>query len=297
MPINLAPWRYRSVMKESGGPIEHLSVRGGTLLDGTRCFDAAAMLDAAIRTPQEPPLALYSDQDGSGTARTRAVAGYIAISEALERWAFNETCSSPLASKFGFDVDDSSTGMAAFPGPTAGAARPASRREAIERWAILEWWRGTLAAERHDPSGRGISGLRVTTPFDDTVVLLLWTGTPLMKGTVYGFAAGPDVERCEYRAMVELSRNAAVLDHYDGGKVRDNGERRLTYFASAEGHARFRERVRDSLSRRFGAPRTPRLLVDSPVPGPWSEYAGVWRVLFEYPGGPDTDMEPDVFLF
>lgn len=297
MPINLAPWRYRSVMKESGGPIEHLSVREGTLLDGTRCFDAAAMLDAAIRTPQQPPLALYSDQDGSGTARTRAVAGYIAISEALERWAFNETCSSPRASKFGFDVDDSSTGMAAFPGLTAGAARPASRREAIERWAILEWWRGTLAAERHAPAGRGIAGVRISTAFDDTVVLLLWAETPLKKGTVYGFAAGPDVGRCEYRAMVELSRNAAVLDHHAGGKVRDNGERRLTYFASAEGRARFQERVRDSLVSRFGPPRFPRLLVDAPVPGPWSAFSSVWRVLFEHPSGPDPDTEPDVFLF
>lgn len=295
--LSLAPFRYRNILEKDGGPVRKVNASEGALWDGSSRFFAAASLVPSLRPAGPKRLALYDDDDGGGTHPSKNMACFIAISEALERWAFNETCSSPLASKFGFDVDDSSTGMAAFPGLTAGAARPASRREAIERWAILEWWRGTLAAERHDPSGRGISGLRVTTPFDDTVVLLLWTGTPLMKGTVYGFAAGPDVERCEYRAMVELSRNAAVLDHYDGGKVRDNGERRLTYFASAEGHARFRERVRDSLSRRFGAPRTPRLLVDSPVPGPWSEYAGVWRVLFEYPGGPDTDMEPDVFLF
>lgn len=67
-------------------------------------------------------------------------------------------------------------------------------------------------------------------------------------------------------AMVVLGRNAAVLDPYIRGKVRDKGKRHLKYFISAEGHARFQERVRDSLVGRFGPHRIPKLQVDAPVP-------------------------------
>lgn len=67
-------------------------------------------------------------------------------------------------------------------------------------------------------------------------------------------------------AMVVLSRNAAVLDRYTGGKVRDKEKRHLKYFLSTEGHARFQERVGDSPVGRFGPHRIPRLQVDAPAP-------------------------------
>jgi hypothetical protein len=56
-------------------------------------------------------------------------------------------------------------------------------------------------------------------------------------------------------------------------------ESRALYFASAEGFADFWERV--EASKKAVSARTPVKVFDGEIPGPWSRYATVWRVVFK----------------
>jgi len=106
----------------------------------------------------------------------------------------------------------------------------------------------------------------------------------------YGHAAGPDFATACARAAMELERHDFVVQQYllvhagGTGKIVPSTmhviERRSVFFALAEGHELFLERLR---TKRTLPPTLPRLVFDGPVPGAWSQYADVWRVVFEPP--------------
>ena len=87
---------------------------------------------------------LYSNVDGMGSDQNKSVAYFKAISEAMERWAFYSLTSSQHRNDFGFDIDSTSSGFAAFPGFTKRPAAYYARLEALERWALVSWWFGLL---------------------------------------------------------------------------------------------------------------------------------------------------------
>lgn len=186
--------------------------------------------------------------------------------------------------------------MAAFPGLSAAGARRNARFEAVERWSLAEWWAGRLPAASLPLGAPGARALRIGTPFDEAAVVLLWRGPGADGPAAFGFAAAGDPHAAAQKAGVELTRNLQVLARAAGAPPSAVNERRLLYFSGADGFASFSARVEASL--RWTAPPAakPRPSVDCELPGPWSRYASVWRVL--YPAaGPDDFQDDSVFRF
>jgi hypothetical protein len=120
----------------------------------------------------------------------------------------------------------------------------------------------------------------------------------------YGHAAGPDFDSACARAAVELERHAHVVQQYllvHSGLAEafqpanvDAIERRSLYFAQQGGHEKFLER----LGNKPTLPRlTPRLVFDGPVPGEWTKYADVWRVVYEPPSERFLSNDPHYFFW
>lgn len=301
MPISLAPLKYSQVRAETGGPVASVEVGQGALFGGRRCFNASARLRADLRPTRAVPLALYSDDDGSGTDASRSVACYKAISEAIERWAFHSISSSPEAHEFRFDLEPTTDGMAAFPGFGPSGARATAHAEAVERWAVLEWWRGNLAARSRPVPFNGASGLEILTPIRGCSVALIWTAGLECPGAAYGFAGATNFPAAADKALVELSRNQRVLKaraaRPSSAVPEAGGERRLVWFSETQGHTAFLERAARSYEISEGRGGAPRLLVDREVRGPWSRYARVWRSLYEHADGHDDGRQFNVFMF
>ena len=118
--LSLAALRYRNILAAHGGPVERIET-GEFSVCGRRMFQASAVLRDNLTKRRKRTI--YGDCDGTGTHRSAAVARHMAVSEAMERWAFHATVRSERAAEFGFDVDPSSNGMAAFPGLLRTQAR------------------------------------------------------------------------------------------------------------------------------------------------------------------------------
>lgn len=305
--LSLAPFKYRNILEKDGGPLRLLEASATTRWNGEPCYAAAAYLSDALRPARPRRLGLYDDADGGGMHASRNQACFIATSEALERWAYYSSHRGPERAALGFDLDDSTTGMAAFPGLTAAPARRIASLEAAERWCVLEWWRGRLPAASFSPGAVGAGALELTTPFSDARVVILWAGSPTSGWRAYGFAAGPTRDAASARAGIELTRNMNVLRRFyersaqtpakvDLAAVSDPLERRLVFFSTPGGADSFDARAEAS-RRLTDLPPPPSPAVDVEVAGPWSAYARTWRVLYRHEGGGDEDSETGVFAF
>lgn len=305
--MNLAPLRYRAILERDGGPIESILVARSSMSDGTPCFESVASLSAGLRPPRRTDRVLYEDVDGAGTAPYRSQAVHIAVSEALERWAYFGVREGPLRKRLGFDVEDSTNGMAAFPGWTAAPARANAMLESIERWALGQWWEGRLRANPLDlPPDLG-GGIEIDSPLPGTSVVVRWRRCTSSRRMGYGFAARPRLAAAWAKADVELSRNIRALerlppaawDALDGQRLArlDRNERRLVFFSTEHGVQTFLERVSKSVGENSRA-APPQVLVDEEVRGPWSRYAQVWRYQLD-PGRNSGLLEEraDVFRF
>jgi hypothetical protein len=212
----------------------------------------------------------------------------MAVSEALERWAFREVSKSGGRSAYGFDVDPSSNGMAAFPGFGHGRARRAAWHEAVERHCLIGWWHGSIGSTRRPSPWNEIHAIEFLHGFDDiSVVLLIQEVEPDL--IVYGHAGGESFEAACNRAIVELVRSELVLRRHRSlhpgpverslSTVTDLFERRCLFFSTAEGFraviSRGRQHVRTW--------REPRVVFDGEIPGPWDKYTTVWRVVLDPP--------------
>jgi hypothetical protein len=289
MVLSLAPVRYSRVFAKHGGPLERLAVFRKVSSDGRERHCANGYLRAALRPSWHEEKGLYENADGSGTHIHRNQACYVAISEALERWAFYTESDGSRRANFGFDRDDSTTGMAAFPGLTTRGARKRAAVEAAERWSLVEWWEGRLPA-RLLPAASPEGALELISPFPSCSVAIVWRRCSF-SGLAFGFAGGATLQEAISHARVELDRNIYALETFVSktGKTPDSVdisglgtviERRLVFFASQAGEALFRRRSDESCSMRH-LPSQPRTLVDRELPGPWTRYASVWRVLYE----------------
>jgi hypothetical protein len=277
--MNLAPLRYRRVLREDGGPISALEC-GGTTVMGRRMFQANAYLSENLRIhPREN--VVYGNPDGTGTSDYPSVARHKAISEALERWAYDAVMhDDALGAKYGFDIDPSSNGMAAFPGVFSRQTRELAQAEAAERFAVIGWWAGALEAVPEEQVCPGVDVYRLENPFTAHEVVLLHA---LADNGVhaYAHAAGDTFMQACMRAGVELSRSQFVLRRFfRRGRVGASPvatglfERRCLHFATDEGYASFEERM----NRREWLSVEPEVVFDGEIPGPWSRYATVWRV-------------------
>jgi hypothetical protein len=296
--LNLAAFRYRHVLADAGGPVDRIEM-GHTEVLGERLHLANAYLTAALAGNREKS-ELYSRANGSGTARSAMVARFMAISEAMERWAHWQLQSSPAGRAFGFDIDPSSNGLAAFPGVWARQARPAALAEAVERFNLFNWWEGRLPAERVATRWPGVQAVVIASRAPGlTVVLFRQTAEGFYA---YGHAGGTTFEHAARKAAAEMERHALVVARFaaaHGGNIHHALspeshpiEKRSLFFARPEGHALFLERLRTPV--RDTAQLKP--VFDGAVPGPWSNYVHVWRVVFEPPSRRFLSMDETYFM-
>jgi len=294
--LNLGAYRYRKVLAAQGGPIERLELAETTVL-GVRQFQANAYLRPELVAWRSAGQ-VFGEAAGTGSADSPMVARFKAISEAIERWAHMAVLTSPDQGRFGFDVDPSSNGMAAFPGLLRRQARPAALMEAAERFNVLSWWEGRLRASKAETRWPGINAAVLVSGAPGVTVILYRRAA---EGHVaYGHAAARDFDSACARAALELERHDFVvrrylLAHAGNGtrEVTDTAhpiERRSVFFAQPEGHEMFLERLRSRPE--VPAKLEPPLVFDGPVPGPWDKYAAVWRVCYQPPSvrflGQDT---------
>ena len=280
--LSLAGIRYRSVLATHGGPIARIEA-GHFPVRGRRVILANATLQPGL--VRKSPLCLFSSADGTGTHPVPTIARHKAISEALERWAFHALVRSERASDFGFDVDPSSTGMSAFPGLLRRQARKSAMLEAVERFSLISWWDGCVDGQTFDTDWPGVSAIAINGPFGG-VTVVAYARTD-WGGYVYGHAADESFSGACERAVMELARHEWVLRARwltrAGGEhsaPTNLFEQRCIFFASDEGHELFQERLRTR--SRGGVPR-PEIICDRDIPGPWDQYATVWRFALRPP--------------
>ncbi len=298
--LSLAAFRYRAVAATSGGPIERLEV-SDTVVLGRREFIANAFLREGLADmPWET--AVFSSASGCGVAPSPMVARFMAISEALERWAYWQLHASAKGKHYGFDVDPSSNGMAAFPGLWKRQARAGALMEAAERFNLLNWWEGRLPAAESATQWPGVRAATICSAAPG-ITVILFRRTP--EGFVaYGHGSAMDYDGACRKAAVEMDRHALVLSRFavaHAGRIDDQLpphahpiERRSLFFATEAGHELFLARLRSAPAK--AAPK-PRMVFDGAIPGPWSRYADVWRVVYEPPSDRFLGMEENYFLW
>lgn len=295
--LNLAALRYRDILAADGGPLERLTSREVSILGG-RWFEANAHLRSEYFS-NTWKRRVFGSASGSGTDPSPLVARFKAISEALERWAHWTTFRSDKAPWYGFDVDPSSNGMAAFPGLVARQARGAALMEAAERFSLLNWWEGRLPARAVNVPWPGIDAAVIESEAPGVTVIVHRQSE---RGHhAFGHAARATLTEACQAAAVEMERHDAVVDYYAlaGSNHESEGdlhpiEQRSLFFASDEGYGAFRERLAEGVT---GRPAKPRIVFDGLVPGPWERYAHVWRVLYEPPSLRFLSREREYFLW
>jgi hypothetical protein len=298
--LNLASYRYRDILSASGGPVEQIEM-ADTLVLGQREFLANVRLRPGL-VGDPGHNTLYSTANGSGVAPSPMVARFMAISEAMERWAHWQLHNGPQQAKYGFDVDPSSNGMGAFPGLFRRQARSSALMEATERFNLLHWWEGRLAASESETRWKGVRSATICSRAPGvTVILFKRTEQGFMA---YGHGAAMDYEGACRKAAVEMERHALVVSRFaltHAGKISDQLpptahpiERRSLFFATEAGHELFLERLRSSPRKPLAEPR---LVFDGPVPGPWRRYADVWRVVYAPPSDRFLGIEENYFLW
>lgn len=279
--LNLAPIRYAFVA-EDGGPVSNLEYAQTEYLGRSWQLCRATLLPE-YQHPLGSKLCLFNPADGSGMGRTRLEARAKAVSEALERWAFQETSAGPDSALYGYQYSLSTKGMAAFPSLLPGPARRAAMAEAYEYYSVDAWWAGTL---KHWIINR-----------DDATIVFI--DQPDFPGYIamairhldldhyvasYGIGSGATPEEAELKAQLEACRSQTILEHRSAQPANSRGrpvlemEQRLLEFASPSGFSL----VKDRLASQPWLPKlSPKVVFDGPVTGPWSKFTHVWRYALE----------------
>lgn len=291
--LNLALLNYDIALSKTSSPI--VSLAHSEVLIGERSIHQVnAILSPELKGSHGPQRVLFGDVDGTGTQRSKLVATHMAISEALERWAWGQAMESEDQAAHGFDRDPTTNGMAAFPGLIARQTRPHAVREAVERWCLREWWAGHLPCAQLETSTRSQQLIRIGNPLSRHKVVISWAAGE--SGLVaYGVGCGQKTDAASWRARIEQQRAQQALEHFaekheqldtiDLSYIPGYAERSFLYYALSKGHSDFLQCVGNSAvnpeildsatGRRYMKP-----VVDCPIPGPWTKYAHVWRVLY-----------------
>jgi hypothetical protein len=277
--LTLAGVRFRNVLEEQGGPIERIEA-GKFSVRGRPWFQANAFLRPGC-TPNRAH-EVYGNADGTGANKCPLKAQHMAISEAMERWAYEATADSDRAADFGFDVDPSTNGMAAFPGIIARQARRRAHLEAIERHSIMCWWEGLMEGYLISTDWPGVEAVLIKGPSSGITAV---TFTKTDTGYAVGHAADEAVGVAVERAIIEMERHAAVVRYWHASNDASKqpaqiSEQRALHFSTEEGFARIKDRI--GVKPPSPAPEM-EVLCDREIDGPWSQYSTVWRVAFRPP--------------
>ena len=282
--VNLAPFRYDRILRKDGGPIDRLEKAVLRIREGS-VFAFNAYLHDGLRKVKRSSR-LFGFADGESTHRNEMVARFRAISEAIERWAYFDHFDSNLRDIYGFDIDSTTTGMAAFPGLLHSRARHAARVEGVGRFALQHWWEGRLE-HAVGPGHLGCRAVHIKLPFPDIQAALVFEDDPVAGTTHYGYAAGSTLSGAVARAHDDLVQHRIAIQDYiernpspEMGLVTlsDTLEKRSVFFALKAGRRLFGERLE---SGPWAPLVRPKQVYHGWIPGPWDQYATVWRCLFE----------------
>jgi len=279
--LNLAAFKYRSALAESGGPIARI-VSSPVSIYGRNIYQADAFLTPCL-SPRKPAFGKEVEADGTGSNESPRIARNMAVSEAIERWALHTEYAGPNARRYGFADDCSSNGMAAYPGFFKNQARSRAHLEALELLALVAWWDGHIDASPAPSPLPGIDLLRLHHPAEFGEVVIVYRKSK--SGHVsYGYAAGNSMTGATTRAIVELARNEVIISCHKicsrTKPISNYLERRRLYFASPEGHQEFLARVEAGPDKSAPAWEPH---YDGEITGPWSRYATVWRTALRMP--------------
>lgn len=202
-------------------------------------------------------------------AGTKADAINGAISETLLQWALREARRDPAAAKeTGLDLDFSSRGFASFPGLGVQGAKKRALFDAARSWTVASWLSG--AHPHFAINLPGFGGALLKGPIKGMVVVLLWRDRP--GRVAYASAAGATEALAIVAAKYRL------------------------FLAEEEQKFSWQDRVRDRLGKQGALSLAPALIVDASLRGPWTQYAHVWRCLFD--SFPKSEKDKgDGFLF
>lgn len=298
--LNLASFRYRNVLAGAGGPIVRLELSDATVLDRREFLANAFLKEGLADNPWAKKV--FSPASGTGCSPFPMVARFMAISEAMERWAHWQMHEAPERAQYGFDVDPSSNGMAAFPGLLARQARPNALMEASERFNLFNWWEGRLPAAESSTRWAGVRAATICSEVPGVTVILFKRTTAGFMA--YGHGSAMDYDKACRKAAAEMERHALVVSRFalaHAGRISDQLpgdahpiERRSLFFATEAGHELFLERLRSGPHKPVPKPR---LVFDGAIPGPWSRYADVWRTVYEPPSDRFLGMEENYFFW
>jgi hypothetical protein len=292
--VSLAALKYADVLAEHGGPIERIDT-GELSVMGEPHSLANAYLREELSVGKQA-VAIYGEADGTGVASSAGASSYMAISEALERWAYLAVQDSDAAATYGFDIDRSSNGMAAFPGLFRRQAQVFARGEAIARHTLVSWWDGRLPAERTPTPFAGVEAVRIHHSAGPGEVVIVFRRT--RAGYAYGHAYGGNMQQALQKAVIGLARAEHVLTaHRAKGALAAPGnflERRALFFASEEGAELFGRRL---LARQEKPSRAFLPFFDGEIPGPWARWATVWRCCVHMPTADYLDPDTSFFFW
>jgi hypothetical protein len=279
--LNLSPIRYAMVAEE-GGPVEKIEYGVAQYL-GKEWHLSRATLHEELRHPMAEKLCLFHPADGSGVGSTRLEARSKAVSEALERWAYQETSAGPDAMLYGYPYSMSTKGMAAFPSFLPAQARRNAISEAWEFHSVDAWWAGCL---RH----WAVKTQDAITVFIDQPLFkgYIALSIRLMRGSrhvaAYGTGSGATLFEASNKAMLEACRSEEVLRARANAPLAEQrypalvAEQSILTYASPEALQLVLDRID---SDAWLSPIQPKVIFDGPVKGAWNRFAHVWRYALE----------------
>jgi len=281
--LNLAPFKYNDILKAHNSPIEKINVIEIKNSDGSKYFEAHGWLKAKIKYKDTEKSNLYGSCDATGTDKYLQIAIWKCISELIERWAFNQLLTTNSL-EYGIDIDATSTGFAALPCWPNKSVRKIAYGEALERWAISNWWRNNLMAYRENDLSlkNDFTILTINIPKKVGYVVITYKKSNLNKRSFYcyGFAYGKDIKNASFKASIEMYRNEKVLAAHNGSELISINDKRLIYFSTEAGFENFNSKIQSKIDSYI---KPPPPIVDCEVIGDWSRFATVWRCLL-----PDT---------
>lgn len=292
--VSLAAIRYSDVFVQDGGPI-HALFTGDLQVFGRAFRQANAFLRPEIAIGKGGPM-VFGQADGTGVDQDPSVACHIAVSEALERWAFLALQDAAGDGAYGFDVDRTSSGMAAFPGISKKSAQQRALLDAIERHTVVAWWDGRLPGETGHTPLPGVQMVRIHHDAGNAEVVVLARSS--RAGHFYGHAVGRTLSEAVDRAAVNLARSEATLVTHRArgalGAAADFRERRALFFSTPAGAEAFERRLQTPPDK--PAPEW-RVAFNGEIPGPWARWATVWRCAVQMPTDAHLDPTADFFFW
>lgn len=271
-----AYWRFRSVLKEKGGPIDGFSI-SSVSIDNQLFFQTNSKLCSSIRVKYSSTFGsdIYNDVDGTGTDTNKHTSVFKSFSETLERWAYYESYISQHPS---IALDHTSTGFAFLPTYFTNSARTIAQAESTERYCLHLFSLGALKLKKEVDEQ-----IDVYTCIIGNFVFSLLHFHDIEHGNhIYGFACHIDKKISILKARIELERNKITLknltrkDHYSN--IHDHN---LIFYSTDEGYALFQNRIIECL--KVHNTSEGKIIYDNEIKGPWSKYGKVWRHLYEMP--------------